>query len=643
MRKIAVTLIMWSLMSCARGDQYDAETSAQHPLDQHEPNQRLKRLAENKGSTVANELTRRYYDTQKNCGSDSKPSFLCSGINLRGTGSGVGYNTWDPSPLAEKVGGVSFTYLRSDYKVKRVAMNHVHGFILYPEFNRPPGTIEIQTLCFFPRDGDSDHREDRGCGKNNQFPEVSRPCIAQGIKTGEQWRDHFNSYGWRKGCSFDVANTAENRAAPNFYEGMRGGTLASPAAFDAPNDLKHKVWSQNIPNSLPIEAFFHLGKNANGLELAKNDQKRFYDLTEIVIPIIAMTLPATLADEAKFEYIENDQAIHLPERSSPIPVINGITGNELNLETLVSGATIRVDSWPDIALNQAVWLRLEGTNTDGTPYNATLWQSPGSSTNSTWIRDGFYTKAVSYSSLKNLKEGSSLHVTFKAVVGSSKDERAAVSFPVRTYTIRTLSTPKVKETYGENGDHLKIDDIYNSDYITVEVPQYTGMDYGHTIRLRWGGRINYDSEIAPVTTIGPLSFRVPRMEIIDAIGSTVKVGYTVRRTQPSGPIERSRILNLKVDPQAIDLPAPQISIDKTQITIRYPDMLTGHKARVRWLGVVKRDTADQQVQTGVGAVFQIPSLWVTENSGKTVLINYSVLRNVNGERRLFSRVLRVQL
>ncbi|MEB0041095.1 hypothetical protein [Pseudomonas sp. MH10] len=84
------------------------------------------------GAAEAAELTSRYHDTRENCGKDSMPAFLCTGIDLRGTQASTQYDSWNPSPTAVKVGGVSFSYLRSDYKMMRLAYNYTNGFILYP-------------------------------------------------------------------------------------------------------------------------------------------------------------------------------------------------------------------------------------------------------------------------------------------------------------------------------------------------------------------------------------------------------------------------------------------------------------------------------------------------------------------------------
>ncbi len=61
------------------------------------------------------------------------------------------------------------------------------------------------------------------------------------------------------------------------------------------------------------------------------------------------------------------------------------------------------------------------------------------------------------------------------------------------------------------------------------------------------------------------------------------------------------------------------------------------------MGVTTRDTETQDVTTGQANVFNIPSAWISENSGKTVLINYSIVRKNSSEQRMFSQVLRVNV
>lgn len=262
------------------------------------------------GAGVAAELERRYRDTRDDCGAASKPAFLCSGIILRGTEASTSFDAWNPSPTSVTSGGVSFTYLRSDYKVKRLAYTYDSGFIFHPILSNPPGKLFIEIMCFFPVDGDSNGRLNGGCGAHKEHPTISMSCEEQNpiIDTAAKWGDKYRADGnarARSMCSFNVRDSVNTAAAPRFLEGMRAGRLISPDAFNTPNDMKLKTWAQNIPAQLPIEAFFYT--KSTGLAKAQFYQRRFRDLTRVTIPIIYIPLPQTLEQSATFTFHAADQ------------------------------------------------------------------------------------------------------------------------------------------------------------------------------------------------------------------------------------------------------------------------------------------------------------------------------------------------
>lgn len=264
------------------------------------------------GAQVAAELEKRYRDTRDNCGSASKAAFLCTGLILRGTEPSTQYDAWNPSPTSVANGGVSFTYLRSDYKVKRLAYTYDSGFVFYPILSTPPGKLNIEILCFFPVDGSSNARPNGGCGAHPSYPTVSKSCEQQSpiIDTAGKWeakyrKDASTGNKYESMCSFNVRNAENNAAAPRFLEGMRAGRLISPDAFNTPNDTKLKTWAQNIPGQLPIEAFFYT--KSKGLAGAQLYQRRFRALTGVTIPIIYIPLPQTLEQSATFAFRAADQ------------------------------------------------------------------------------------------------------------------------------------------------------------------------------------------------------------------------------------------------------------------------------------------------------------------------------------------------
>jgi hypothetical protein len=175
---------------------------------------------------------------------------------------------------------------------------------------------------------------------------------------------------------------------------------------------------------------------------------------------------------------------------------------------------------------------------------------------------------------------------------------------------------------------------------TVEV-FYQGMAVGHTVRVRWRGRIEYFTETQEVKTIGPLRFDIPRDEVIDVIGSTVDVNYSVVVT-PGAPILPSKIYELIMRRQPLNLVAPTINGDYTNVRVDYPGSLTSHTIVVRWVGVTEHSTGIKHPeQNGYYVNFTIPSSWVTENRGRTLKVNYSV--GVGNNPLIFSQLLRVSL
>lgn len=228
-------------------------------------------------------------------------------------------------------------------------------------------------------------------------------------------------------------------------------------------------------------------------------------------------------------------------------------------------------------------------------------------------------------------------------VERSADKLTSDAKTVNIKTTIILTPPKVLEAYGENHDRLKMSDIYEARHVTVQVQQYVGMAIGQTVRVRWAsGRHVYDSDITPVTAVGAMNIFVPRMEVVDSIGSTVPVNFTVR-TFINGPLHRAEPLQLKIDAQPFELPPPRFSSDQTLVTVRYPAMTDGYQARVRWGGVVTRRTEWQNMLPDTTAAFSIPTEWLNENKGTTVLINYSVHQTGSNEQSQFSQVLRVAL
>ncbi|WP_148050973.1 hypothetical protein [Pseudomonas fluorescens] len=150
----------------------------------------------------------------------------------------------------------------------------------------------------------------------------------------------------------------------------------------------------------------------------------------------------------------------LPDSSLIRPVIldaddNG-EGPEFNVGNLTTNAIYRMGIWPLIATGQYVWLRLKGTNADGSDYDLEIHKAPGSYVSDQWITQGYYERSIAFAGLRNLKDGSALRMEFKAAFGKSTNESEAVVFPVRTYMIKAFEDvrPDITRAINSKGEEI---------------------------------------------------------------------------------------------------------------------------------------------------------------------------------------------
>ncbi|WP_367988887.1 halovibrin HvnA [Vibrio sp. NTOU-M3] len=270
-------------------------------------------ISQRQGDSLVAALSKDYYETNQHCGGRGRPAFLCSGITFRGGVPGD-YYIWNPSPNSERSGGVSFSYLRTDSKYRRLAYNYKSGYTVYQVFGGPRDKVDLDYLCFYPVDAATNQREDSGCGKNRPYPETSLSCDEQGVFTAEQWyAQTYNLQGVNKRqtqCGFNVKEGVRNTAS-NFYEGIRAMHLLGNESFALQNEIRIKTWPQGIGSSLPIQSFFYTRRSGDAGRLeAQSYQKDFYEVTGIAIPVIKISLPQTIDQDAKFEFSMNDQAIN---------------------------------------------------------------------------------------------------------------------------------------------------------------------------------------------------------------------------------------------------------------------------------------------------------------------------------------------
>ena len=165
----------------------------------------------------------------------------------------------------------------------------------------------------------------------------------------------------------------------------------------------------------------------------------------------------------------------LAESDLPKPKIleaaNNGEGSELDLNAISGDGICQLTIWPHIAPDQDVWLRLKGTKADGTvPYDLTIWNPPprGPRASQLWLDQGYYDTPIDYSYLKDLKDGSTLTIEFKADLSQTTDEANATTFPLRTYTIRAVALDAPNITDIRDSKRSVIDKITADTSVTVE-------------------------------------------------------------------------------------------------------------------------------------------------------------------------------
>ena len=319
----------------------------------------------------------------------------------------------------------------------------------------------------------------------------------------------------------------------------------------------------------------------------------------------------------------------------PAPQLeNGLVGGVFEPVTLPStGALISLPPYPGMAADDRIILSWKGLNSKGDPLH-------GSDDQTLEDSDVGTTFIFTIDKSELLPLGDATKLTFFYIVIFALSEGLRSSAPV-TYDVkqRALIKPNVPLAYGADLDRLNFDDMYNDIFLTVEVPHSTHMLPDDKVRLTWEGSVIYYSDTITINEPDTLTFTIPRLEVIDIIGRSTRITYTLYHLDKTA--YESDELILHVDAYPIDLPAPRIN--DLKVTVYYPDITDGDKGRVRWSGVVVHDTQEQYLEAGRVEEFNIPSAWFSESEGTAVLINYSVLTDRDSERLMFSRVLRINL
>jgi len=294
--------------------------------------------------------------------------------------------------------------------------------------------------------------------------------------------------------------------------------------------------------------------------------------------------------------------------------------------------------WPLIGAFQLYWIKVEGTGIDGTPR-----QFYAANARPVTVEEATkgLSVAMAIDTLLTLKNRSELKITVKVAFDRNSDESKARSLPPLTLELRTpFLPPIVEKATGPDLNQLDMKDFITAEQVKVTVPIYREMASGDTvdISVRHPGLEYYISDSQKVVEPGLLEFNFPRRYLLSSIGNAVGISYAVM--QESGQFDRTREKYFIVASQSLELKAAEYLRATQQVSVSYDGQKAGHTVQVRWDGVKVRYSDFKPVSSGAPTQFVMDRLWITENIGKKVVVNYTV--NSGDDEFIFSKLMVVQ-
>lgn len=233
------------------------------------------------------------------------------------------------------------------------------------------------------------------------------------------------------------------------------------------------------------------------------------------------------------------------------PNIEQATGYVLDLNTFDDDATGVVPIWDYAALGQSCWMWWVGVLEDGSPYRFDILINEPLT--SSWLEHGV-DAAIPRAELQKLADCSDLRLYFAVSFNGLGELGTAVEFPFTTFHLEqeplVLLEPSVTEAVGtdltawngRNGVHVEVD--------------YVGNNTKHSISVCWQKSDDTCWPLAskPGSPEGAVIFALPPEAVIESMGKTVKINYTVTSACK---VQTSADLNLKIS-APVRLPTPVV-------------------------------------------------------------------------------------
>lgn len=267
-----------------------------------------------RGARAVEQLKRWYDSTTDDCGGPDKPSYLCSGIALRATATSPDSLPWDPSEKHIDKGSIAFSWVRRDSNFGR-PFDRANGFLLPPPQGVPEGKINnLEVLCTFPTDGNTDVREAaQGCGPREGLESTTDACQKVSITSADDWLRRYSVEDVKRAwiCGWDLREKPANMRAEWFDMAIevRAGLVGE--TWMGFNEILLPVWPSGSGAKLPVQAFFYVEGDQQAQVKAQYDQIR-YERYAQSIPVIRTKFPTDEDQVMVFTYAEEDQAVGRP-------------------------------------------------------------------------------------------------------------------------------------------------------------------------------------------------------------------------------------------------------------------------------------------------------------------------------------------
>ncbi|CAD5199801.1 Ig-like domain-containing protein [Pseudomonas sp. FEN] len=190
-----------------------------------------------------------------------------------------------------------------------------------------------------------------------------------------------------------------------------------------------------------IQAYWR-GTPGNGTPALEAKPGNTSGSVDFAVPATAVS--ANIGRRVEVGYTVTRQGVPAPSKILPLdilpiahehlraPFVREAADNLLlDLNSFTGDAHVEVRKWPHIQIGQRIWLRIEGTRSNGGPFTLTLWNAEEVSSISDLV-EGLLPRA----DLDQLRDLSGLTFTFKVAFDGSSDESTALTFPRLSLTVR---------------------------------------------------------------------------------------------------------------------------------------------------------------------------------------------------------------